>query len=315
MTGQTLLLNPDGHRLMGAPEDKLWGFMFDRSDTFAAEYRDAWTAITNNDNGTYMSDEGIFVFRKAFLLNHENLGTPENLPSINQNLTAHFDDHFWILVSHISNSMIDELASKRAIVSSGAYITLFLVTSLISYLFARNSVQKKLAYRQLEERAIKDDLTGAANRRELNRVGKREFLRATRFGHPLSMLMLDLDHFKQVNDSFGHDIGDLVLKHVTGICQSTIREQDLLSRFGGEEFVILMPETDIEGAKQLADRLCTNVRTYPYLHRTKEISLTVSIGISSCIDGDPDYRHILVRADKALYQAKINGRDRVEVLT
>lgn len=314
MLGHTVLLNPQGYWLMGEPEDKLWGFMFNNKQTFANEYPDVWSAISNSDSGSFVTSKGMFIFRKVQLLNRENLGTVENLNLSESAQTTLFDDPYWVLVSQISNEKIDELTANRALISSFTYLALFLLTGFISYFFARTAVQKRIAYLKLQESAVTDDLTGAANRRELNKIGKQEFLRAERFQRPLSIMMLDLDHFKRVNDSFGHNIGDQVLKHVTSICQAAIREQDFLARFGGEEFVILMPETDAQGAKQLAHRICIDIREKPLHHEDIEISITVSIGISTFNLGDPDYRQILLRADNALYLAKTRGRNRIEVI-
>lgn len=314
MLGDAVILNPDGYWLMGVPEEKRWGFMFNRSETYATQYPQVWAAIDKSEHGTLGNNTGLFIFRKIYLLDRKRLGTLENLSLPEETTNPLLHDPYWILVSQISNSKLDELSSSRAAIATGSYLTLFLVTGFISYTFARTAVQKKLVYWQLQERAVTDELTGMANRRELNKVGEREFLRAQRFSRPLSIMMLDLDHFKTVNDTFGHNMGDQVLKHIATICQSTIRHEDIAARFGGEEFVVLMPETDIEGAKQLADRICINIKKQPYHHVEGDISMTVSIGISDVTTGDTDYRQILTRADKALYLAKEHGRDRVEIL-
>ncbi|MCU7892830.1 MAG: GGDEF domain-containing protein [Candidatus Thiodiazotropha sp. (ex Ustalcina ferruginea)] len=156
-------------------------------------------------------------------------------------------------------------------------------------------------------------LTGLANRRELDKLSMREFKRAKRFSRKLSVMMLDLDHFKRVNDTYDHTVGDMVLKHIAGICSSIIRGQDLLARYGGEEFTILLPETDIEGAAQLGQRICDNVAITPCQVGQTDIKITVSIGASEIEIGDEDFQDVLLRADKALYEAKKRGRNRVVV--
>ncbi|MEJ2454078.1 MAG: sensor domain-containing diguanylate cyclase [Candidatus Thiodiazotropha sp.] len=313
LLGNTVMLNPEGYWLMGIPEDILWGFMFDSKVTFAKRHPKVWSAIYDNYSGTFVADDGLYVFRKAYLIHREHLGSLENLALADEAAIQHENDPYWILVSKISHPQIQELSTKRVIITTSIYLSLFLITALISYLFAKTAAQKHLAYIKLQEHAVTDDLTGTANRRELNKLGEREFVRAKRFNRPLSFLMLDLDHFKKVNDNFGHSVGDQVLKHIATICQSTIRVQDLLARYGGEEFVILMPETDIVGAKWLADRLCSNIRKQPYRDQNGEIPMTVSIGISAIQNEDDKYEEILLRADHALYQAKDHGRNRVEL--
>jgi diguanylate cyclase (GGDEF)-like protein len=313
LRGDTVILNPQGYWLMGIPEDMLWGFMFDSKVTFANRHPKVWSAIERNHSGTFAADGGLYIFRKTHLIHRERLGSLENLTLPDEASIDHGDDPYWIMVSKISHNLIDELSTKQFIVTTTIYLSLFIITALISYLFGKTAAQKQLAYVKLQEHAVTDDLTGTANRRELNKLGEREFVRAKRFDRPLSFMMLDLDHFKNVNDSFGHSVGDQVLKHIATICESTIRVQDLLARYGGEEFVILMPETDILGAKWLADRLCSNIRKQPYHDQHGEIPMTVSIGISAIYDEDEKYEDILLRADQALYQAKDHGRNRVEI--
>lgn len=314
MLGDAVLLNSEGYWLMGAPEEKLWGFMFDNPDTFAKEHPNAWSIMDANEYGTYDNGNQLFMFHKSYLVHRERLGSPENVIPYNNTGDRALNDPYWILVSQISTERIESLYEERALISSATHLILILVAGIISYVFARMSAQKQSAYQQLHERAVTDDLTGTANRRELNKIGKLEFMRAQRFDRPLSILMLDLDHFKDVNDTFGHSIGDQVLKHISTICLSTIRIQDLLARYGGEEFVVVMPETNIQGAILLADRICFNIRNQPYHLSEGDIPLTVSIGVSTLTDSDDNYEQILLRADKALYLAKDRGRDRVEVM-
>ncbi|MES9981503.1 MAG: sensor domain-containing diguanylate cyclase [Candidatus Thiodiazotropha sp. 6PLUC5] len=313
--GNAVMLNSDGHWLLGAPEEQLWGFMYGQEKTFATDYPDVWSAINSSDKGSFFSDKGLFVFQKTYPLDMSKQGTLENLefddlqPSLNENLGG----RYWIYLSHISKEKIEELTFKRLIVSAVSYMLLFMVTAVISLFFARNLVQKKLAYRQLQQFATTDALTGLANRRELDKVATREFRRAERFKRKLSIMMLDLDHFKKVNDSYGHTIGDEVLCHVVGILNEVIRGQDILVRYGGEEFLILLPETHLKGAKQLAARTCKLVADTAYEKELLRIPVTVSIGVSAFDEHDNSYQDIIVRADQALFQAKRNGRNQVVV--
>ncbi|MES9896838.1 MAG: GGDEF domain-containing protein [Candidatus Thiodiazotropha endolucinida] len=126
--------------------------------------------------------------------------------------------------------------------------------------------------------------------------------------------MIDLDNFKEINDSYGHSMGDEVLKHNANICLNSTRTEDLLARYGGEEFVMLLPETNIEGARQLAERICQDVREQPFDSGRGPIAITVSIGVSEIDPDDISYSNILERADGALYQAKREGRNRVATM-
>jgi len=162
----------------------------------------------------------------------------------------------------------------------------------------------------LEQENITDPLLGIFNRRCLDRRMQEEVLRAQRHHLDLTLLMVDIDNFKLVNDTWGHQVGDLVLKHLTELLEKALRQTDILARFGGEEFVILLPHTpETEGVK-LAEKLQTTVELTP-LHSIPELSVTISIGVACLLtDGDTAYS-LLERADKAMYWAKREGRNRV----
>jgi len=124
---------------------------------------------------------------------------------------------------------------------------------------------------------------------------------------------MDIDHFKKINDTYGHDVGDLVLKTFADLIRGIIRKSDICARFGGEEFVVLLPNTDREGARVLAERIRTAVAKNPVEHGSIVIVFTVSIGISQCRKGMQSIDELIKEADIALYRAKEGGRNRVEV--
>ncbi|MES9991819.1 MAG: diguanylate cyclase [Candidatus Thiodiazotropha sp.] len=313
LLGDAVMLNSEGYWLHGAPDEQLWGFMYGSEDTFAKRSPDVWAAISKSSSGRFQAKDGIYVFRKAYPVNRENLGTLENVAEPVTTPANGMNQRYWIYLSHISNSLIEELTAKRMIIATIAYLLLFLVTGIISVLFAKNSVQKRQAFQKLQQYATTDDLTGLANRRELDKIALREFKRASRFARDLSVLMMDLDHFKTVNDTYGHKTGDEVLRHIADICAVSIRGQDFLARYGGEEFIILLPETDIENAGLLAQRICDEIAANPYQDGALVIAVTISIGVSEVEDGDDNIDDLLHRADKALYEAKKRGRNRVVI--
>ncbi|MES9986721.1 MAG: sensor domain-containing diguanylate cyclase [Candidatus Thiodiazotropha endolucinida] len=315
LRGDAVMLNSQGHWLQGVPEEQLWGFMYGRDETFATQKPDVWAAVTSSEKGSFFTDDGVYIFKRAYPLVRNRLGTLENVDESIVPSPNRVEKRYWIFLSHISNSLIEDLTAKRMIVATITYLLLFLVAGVISVLFAKNSVQKKQAFRKLQQYATTDDLTGLANRRELDKVALREFKRATRFTRHLSVLMLDLDHFKSINDTYGHNIGDSVLRHVADICVGSIRGQDFMARYGGEEFTILLPETDIENGSKLAQRICDQIAAMPYQEGQQLISITVSVGASEIEDGDIDFNDLLNRADKALYEAKRRGRNQVVIST
>jgi diguanylate cyclase (GGDEF)-like protein/PAS domain S-box-containing protein len=173
---------------------------------------------------------------------------------------------------------------------------------------------RKRMQAELQRLATTDTLTGIANRRQFMRQLDLELERVRRYGKPAALLMLDLDHFKQVNDQYGHAAGDAVLRHFVDLTQRRLRRVDIFGRIGGEEFCILLPGTDIDGARDFAEMLCRQVAVSACdaaRAASPAIHYTVSIGVASCGDGQRDADAILAQADHALYQAKTDGRNRV----
>jgi diguanylate cyclase (GGDEF)-like protein len=173
------------------------------------------------------------------------------------------------------------------------------------------AVERARMYENFEKMAMIDSLTGLYNRRQLFNLGQIEFSRACRYNHSISVIMLDIDLFKKVNDVYGHIIGDQVLQQIANRCRSVLRTSDIIGRYGGEEFVILLPETSIHHAQNIANRIRLLVLDRPIMTDRGEVSVSVSLGISS-MEGDCDSRleWVIDQADQALLKAKDLGRNR-----
>jgi diguanylate cyclase (GGDEF)-like protein/PAS domain S-box-containing protein len=172
--------------------------------------------------------------------------------------------------------------------------------------------ERKQLERELKRRAQTDVLTGLNNRRHFYELAEQELARARRYGKPLAMLMLDVDHFKQVNDIYGHHAGDAALRKLSEVCIATLREIDIIGRYGGEEFVVLLPETDSLRALEAAERLRHALAEADVpLAGGDLLRFTVSIGVTNLAATDADLDSVLKRADKGLYEAKNSGRNRV----
>jgi diguanylate cyclase (GGDEF)-like protein len=166
---------------------------------------------------------------------------------------------------------------------------------------------------ELEELSITDGLTGLRNRRHIMATLEHEVSRAQRTRRPLAVMMLDVDHFKRLNDRFGHQTGDEVLIKVAGVVRSAVRNLDGAGRYGGEEFIVVLPETDRSGARDVAERIRRMVESTIFAQG--EVTVTLSIGVATFpADGD-DAARVIAAADAALYRAKEGGRNRVEVAT
>ena len=171
----------------------------------------------------------------------------------------------------------------------------------------------------LERQTLLDPLTGMYNRRYLDNRLRHEIDRALRYGLPLAVLMIDVDHFKRVNDTWGHLVGDSVLTALGRLLQSAVRPHDIPARFGGEELVIVTPDTTIAGAEELAERLRlavmeTVLLAADTLTKRGDLRLTVSIGVAALCGQSDDARKLMSRADAAMYKAKRDGRNRVVVV-
>jgi diguanylate cyclase (GGDEF)-like protein/PAS domain S-box-containing protein len=175
----------------------------------------------------------------------------------------------------------------------------------------RDITERKATEARLRELATTDSLTGLFNRRHFMELAEREFARAKRYQGTRTMLMMDIDHFKRVNDTHGHDVGDEVLRELARISRTALRELDILGRLGGEEFGVLLPETDAGPAMEVAERLRRAIEQSPMTTGAGEMRITVSIGAATSKGDAETVDTLLKRADVALYEAKQSGRNRV----
>lgn len=188
--------------------------------------------------------------------------------------------------------------------------TLFDVTDTSIY-----QVMLKDAMEQIQEASDRDGLTGLFNRRYVENTLATEFTRYQRYGGELSLILSDIDFFKQVNDTHGHLAGDEVLKIVSDRLQQGLRKPDILGRYGGEEFLIVLPETNIEGAMVLAERLRHIISNEPIIYKDTSLTITMSLGITQLRLETNNYEMMVSEADQALYQSKHGGRNQATVFS
>ena len=224
-------------------------------------------------------------------------------------ITKEMDGLYWVeyLLKHTkeTNKVSIELDGKIYYFIVRASL-LFKNKEYASIIFS--DVTKEENYKKvLEVLSVTDGLTGLKNRRYFEQKFKDEISRSHRYKHSLSLVMLDIDYFKKVNDEHGHGVGDNVLVEYTKLISSMLREGDVFSRIGGEEFMIILPETSKEDAKNIAEKLCFAVENYK-----KVLPITMSFGVTQYLSGE-DMEYILKRVDDALYEAKETGRNKVIV--
>lgn len=247
---------------------------------------------------------------------HEVVGkSPAFLKSGQQDVD--FYRNFWRTIRS-GRTWRGELVNRR---KDGTLYTEFMAVApvvddqrgIVGFVAVKHDVsERKKLEDELRRLATTDVLTGAANRRYLLERGEQEFSRAGRAGHALSLLMLDVDHFKAINDNYGHSAGDSALQTLVGICKAMLRDADVIGRLGGEEFVLILPDTVEEGAMEVAERLRRRIKEAMLsTDDGKVFALTISIGVAELLAVDSSIEDTLKRADRALYRAKREGRDRV----
>jgi len=179
----------------------------------------------------------------------------------------------------------------------------------------RDISDRKAAESQLRQMAATDSLTGLHNRRSFEDRAKVELERWRRYEQPLSLIIIDADHFKAVNDTYGHQVGDEVLLAIAGLCRTSIRRIDMPARIGGEEFAVLLPSTNLDSAAAMAERIRSRAESAKSMSRSQRVKVTLSLGVATCSEAAHDIDSLLRLADEALYAAKADGRNRVVVAT
>ncbi|GGQ21681.1 GGDEF domain-containing protein [Shewanella litoralis] len=208
----------------------------------------------------------------------------------------------WVNHAQYSNAFV-----LRLIIS---FLTMSFLSALYEYSRMQSYKNALELSRQYQELAMRDPLTKLANRRNAAAILEQEKSRLQRNNEPLSVLLCDLDHFKLVNDKYGHNGGDMVLTELSALFKEQVRQQDCVARWGGEEFLIILPQTSAEQASIIAEKIRSSVEQFTINFVKHQIRVTISIGISQLVE-DQTIDELINNADKCLYQAKTLGRNRV----
>lgn len=278
--GKLLVRSPQAESMVGKVAVKNW---------------DEWERIRTRSNGSFLS-ESTPIDSEARVVGHARL---------------HDFPLFIVVTAALSDTLSPWYRQVLGVLIVLVMVTIgasVFATRLVGTLriLARNS-------KELERLAITDSLTGLYNHRKFTEAGVLEATRSQRYQRPMSLLMLDLDHFKSINDAWGHPAGDRVLQALSEIMNSIVRDQDTVGRLGGEEFGVILPETELSDACIIADRIRVAVEESKSVSADdgSPVNVTVSIGIASSSPGDVSFDSLLSCADKKLYEAKENGRNRV----
>jgi diguanylate cyclase (GGDEF)-like protein/PAS domain S-box-containing protein len=267
---------------------------------YPIEEAGVWTDCINQRKPVIHNEYAALPHRKGMPEGHAEVVRELVVPTIRDNLV--------VAILGVGNKPTNYNEQDTELVS---YIA-DLVWSIVEQKNANEKIRQLNA--KLEHLAMMDELTDLPNRRAFFLQGAKEINRAQRHETPLSLLMMDLDDFKNINDTYGHDAGDLALRRFSQILSNNIREIDTAARIGGEEFSLLLPDTEKMGAIKLAERLRSAVEQESFQFQGKIMSLTVSIGVASCSKKLTSLDAIIKQADNCLYQAKHQGRNRVVYL-
>jgi diguanylate cyclase (GGDEF)-like protein len=216
--------------------------------------------------------------------------------------------YFYIVRNNLMDSFYAYTRQHEDLELDEIVLTLGVISSLYVSVFA---VRRWMEAARRLNQANTDDLTGLLNRHKGSEILEYEIIRAKRYQRPLSIILLDVDSFKNINDTYGHLAGDLVLKAIADIGRETVRTIDSLIRWGGEEFIVVLPDTELEAAVQAAERLREAIAKAPIKVPNAELNLTASFGVAGKDENTPDIETLLARADQAMYIAKYLGRNRV----
>lgn len=323
------LTNAEGYWMYAADEQLLWGHSLQRPEiTMAVRYPLAWRQIRKQQQGVLTTAEGVWVFDTLFDYGADGLMKHPHFDRVEPLDTAAYP---WKMIGFISTERLQQM--RQALLFNN--LSLLVVVALVLLLFgfflsyylreyqsrqiaerARERLEQEVARRTLEldelnqelARQVRaDPLTGLANRRAFEEQFLAEFLRTKRSAQTFSLMLIDVDNFKQINDEYGHETGDEILRHIADILQDSVRSTDCVARWGGEEFVVMLPDTGHQ-ATYVAEKIRSRIEQYQF---PAVGQVTVSIGVS-CGQPDTEERgHIFSAADEAMYSAKKSGKNQV----
>ncbi len=316
-----MLINSESFYLIGENETNEFGFMLKNENlNLRNQFPKVWDALINSEKKHLLTDQGLFLFDTVHPLKREvdiigkQFARPVGISE------AQANNYRWHIVLQVPEKELRNsyfFGNKVALfILMLVYCLLGLVSALVSIVMMKTKIQLSIerdAFLEMQSLAQVDGLTNTYNRRFFCELAERELARIKRSQESLSLMMLDIDYFKKINDIYGHDVGDQAIKSFCLVCKKMLRELDILGRMGGEEFAVLMPQTTITQAESVAERLRKAVSEVVLDLPEGKISFTVSIGITCTEPSNYDLNVMLKDADKAMYMAKNNGRNQISV--
>lgn len=311
--GQTFFVNEDGYYLHHPDPAKEWGFMLGNANqTLGVDDSEVWKIIAANNSGQIYTVNGLYTFQTTNPLdsNHHDIKEVGNGDSHHLSHGINEDKYLWHVVSHVTKKKLHEYYLPVYVEFLVFYIVCLVLTAIAGVSLAHNIVKRRIVQKQLRQMALKDRLTGLANRSLFQDRLAMLVENAKRYNNPFAVIFFDLDGFKQVNDNFGHAIGDKLLIKVAKTLEQQSRKSDTVARLGGDEFVILYTNMDsIESVQNFVERVMDTFKKKVVLEEYA-ISVGISVGIASFPENGENAEDVLKNADQAMYEAKKTGKNR-----
>lgn len=316
--GDKMFLNSDGYWLAGPDKNKKWGFMFKNmmNVTFANEFPKVWNRILQQDNAQFQTAEGLFTYSKVYPL-HEGCRSSSGSDSPDSPSLCEVDQSkfFWVLMSYVSADVLNEYSSRlmaRLFLVGGAC---FFIVAVGAWYLAFAIVKRDIYQSRLMAMALYDFLTGLPNRKNCFDRLELGITAAKRYDRKLALLYIDLDGFKSVNDTKGHDAGDELLVKVGRLLAGAIRKTDMAARLGGDEFAIILTEVEsVEAAAAFGEKI---IRSFsePFALSSGNVTVGASVGVAVYPDHADALEMLVKAADNAMYNSKKNGKNTCTVAT
>ncbi len=330
--GSSLLLNHSGYYLIGDSPDKEWGFMFpdqaSQKKTFAHDHPEAWMKIIDSDRGQFETADGLFTYATAYPLNAGMKSSSGTGTAAGQSeLMLDDNEYYWKIISFVPENILyaEQTKFKQVLwVFMLGFFSLIVLGSwkLSLSRYKHKQAEKKLKLKtqdlfdsnqKLERLAATDDLTGLANRRfamqALNQLWEEKFPQIK----PLACVLVDADHFKEINDTYGHDAGDIVLRELATQLKFSVRTDDIVCRLGGDEFLIICPNTDKEGLLLVAKKMHDHIENLIIKIPGGAWHGSISVGAAVQIPTMKNPEDLIKAADNGVYKAKKAGKNCVKV--
>jgi diguanylate cyclase len=304
--GSVLLANRDGYLLYGPNPEKLWGFRIaGRSEhTITSLYPSTWPTINTQPRGRQYTPDGLFLYNTAEPLDPEALTGNKQYASRGED-----GGYYWKIISHIRHDTLQQQASDMRAPYIYLWLAFVILSTFPSWIVATRIVRRKMDRLRLFHMAHYDGLTGLPNRNLFYDRLEQTIMLSRRYKRTFALLYMDLDGFKAVNDTLGHDNGDLLLQVIASRLQGCVRASDTVARMGGDEFTVLLTTIAEPADAALVAGKIRDVLSKPMDLSGKEHQITVSIGISFFPEHGDDPDLLLKRADASMYDAKISGKN------